>query len=96
MTSSEASDLDPFTGAADTSAEAEAIVVAGLRAMSGVQKFELLQRLNELGLSLALSDIRQRHPDAGEQECLLRLASRCMEPEVLRSLCGWDVEVEGY
>ena len=88
--------MDPLLGVVDTAPEMEAIRVIGFREMPGWRKLDCLRRLNDLGLALAMADIRARHPGASERECLLRLASRCMDPAVLRELCGWDVEVEGY
>jgi hypothetical protein len=86
----------PSLGAADTAREIEDLEIQAYRRMSGLEKLEAVRRLNRIGLTLALADIRAHHPDANERECLLRLASRCVEPEILRRFCGWDVRVEGY
>jgi hypothetical protein len=43
-----------------------------------------------------MMDIRRRHPHADERELRLRLASRTMDPELLKRAFGWDVKVEGY
>ena len=96
MTATDGLARDPILGLIDATPEAEDVVIRGLRAMPGWRKFALLRRLNALGAALALADIRCRHPEADERECLLRLASRCMDGAILRELCGWDVEVEGY
>ena len=45
---------------------------------------------------LALVDIRRRHPGADEREQRLRLASRWIEPELMRDAFGWDVREHGY
>jgi len=43
-----------------------------------------------------LGDIKRTHPKADQREILLRLASRRIEPELMRKAFGWDPEVEGY
>jgi hypothetical protein len=46
--------------------------------------------------SLALADIRRRHPHANEREQALRLASRWIGPELMFRAFGWDVSESGY
>lgn len=88
--------VDPVLGVIDTSPQMRAIMIEGFRKMSGLRKMELVDALNRQALSAALTDIVRKHPGASDRECLLRLASRCYDAEILRSLCGWDVDVEGY
>jgi len=45
---------------------------------------------------LALGDIQRRYPNADRRELQLRLASRWIEPELMRKAFGWDPNVEGY
>lgn len=66
------------------------------RAMPPWQKVAIVRELNRRTTELALSDIRAKHPDATERELRLRLASRRMDPEVLRQQFGWDVREQGY
>jgi len=80
----------------DTSPEVRRKMVELYRAMPGWRKIARVQELNRRTTALALSDIRRRHPDASERELRLRLASRRMEPALLRRHFGWDVRVEGY
>jgi hypothetical protein len=74
----------------DTDPEVEAILIAGYRAMSVSQKLERVRALTRGVQELALLDIRRRHPEADERELALRLASRWIEPELMRRAFGWD------
>jgi hypothetical protein len=80
----------------DTSPEAERVLIEGYRKMPVWQKLQQVQELNQLAQQLALLDICQRYPQASERELQLRLASRWLEPELMRQAFGWDPEVEGY
>ena len=80
----------------DTSPEAERILIEGYRRMPAWKKLQQVEELNQLLKQLALGDIRRRHPDADERELRLRLASRWIEPGLMREAFGWDPEVEGY
>jgi hypothetical protein len=39
---------------------------------------------------------RRRHPNADEREQALRVASRWIEPELMKRAFGWDVHKVGY
>jgi hypothetical protein len=80
----------------DTSPEALRLLVERYRAMPPWQKIRIVQELNRRTTELALANIRARHPDASERELQFRLASRRMDPELLRQHFGWDVRVKGY
>lgn len=80
----------------DTHPDIEARIIAGYRAMSPARRFEIACALTRAVRELALIDIRRRHPGADARELALRLASRTMDPELLKSAFGWDVGVEGY
>jgi hypothetical protein len=80
----------------DTDPKAEAILIEGYRRMSFSEKLERVFELTQAVRELALSDIRQRHPFAGERELALRLASRWLSPELMRRAFGWDPDIEGY
>lgn len=80
----------------DTHPDIEARIIEGYRAMSPARKFELVCALTRTVRELALIDIRRRHPDADERELALRLASRTVDPGLLKRAFGWDVDVEGY
>ena len=83
-------------GPSDTDADIEAILVEGYRKMSPSQKIECVCSLTRAVRQLALADIRRRHPHAGERELTLRLASRCIEPDLMVRAFGWDVRETGY
>jgi len=80
----------------DTDPRAEAVLIAGLRAMSAAQKAELVGSLISAVQELALIDVRRRHPSAGPREQALRVASRWLDAESMRRAFGWDIEREGY
>jgi hypothetical protein len=80
---------------ADTPPEIEQILIEGYRKMPVWRKLRQVQDLNRFVQQLALNDIRRRHPEADERELQLRLASRWIEPELMRKAFGWDPEKEG-
>jgi hypothetical protein len=82
--------------ALDTPPEIEQMLIEGYRKMSAAQKLQIMQDLNRTAQLLALGDIKRRHPNASKRELQLRLASRWIEPELMKEAFGWDVEVEGY
>jgi hypothetical protein len=45
---------------------------------------------------LALLDIRRRHPHAAPRELALRLASRWLEPDLMKRVFDWDVQAAGF
>lgn len=83
-------------GPNDTHPEIEKMLIEGYRRMSAQEKMDRVSELNRTIQRLALSDIRERHPEADEREQMLRLASRWLEPELMLKAFGWDVEKEGY
>jgi hypothetical protein len=80
----------------DTDPEAERILIEGYRRMPVWEKLQRVGELNELVQSLAMADIRRRHPDASPRECALRLASRWLDADLMRKAFGWDPDKEGY
>lgn len=80
----------------DTSPEVERIMIEGYRKMSAARKLEIMQDLINAACLLALGDIKRTHPKADQHEIMLRLASRRIEPELMRKAFGWNPEVEGY
>jgi len=80
----------------DTAPAIEQRLIAAYRRMPAPEKLARVRALNRTTVALALSDIRRRHPLAGERELLLRLASRRLGPELARDALGWDVAREGY
>jgi hypothetical protein len=80
----------------DTDPQIEKVLVEGYRRMPVWRKLQQVCELTQFVQELALADIRRRHPDEGEREWNLRLASRWLEPELMRRAFGWDPDREGY
>jgi hypothetical protein len=80
----------------DTSPEAEAVLLEGYRKMPTWKKFQCVDDLNQALKSLQLADIKSKSPQASEHELKMRLASRWIEPELMKRAFGWDVEEKGY
>lgn len=80
----------------DTDPEAEAILIEGYRRMPVWKKLQQVGELSDLVRQLAMNDIRRRYPQADEREVKLRMASRWIEPELMRKAFGWDPDKEGY
>ena len=78
----------------DTSPEAERRLIDEYRRMSAQEKLEQVVRLSQAVQKLALIDLRRRFPDADDRELQLRLAARWLDPELMRSLVGWDPDEE--
>lgn len=82
--------------AMDTPPEIEQMLIEGYRKMPAWKKLQIMQDLTRAAHLLALSEIMLRHPRASRRELQLRLASRRIEPELMKKAFGWDTEVEGY
>lgn len=79
----------------DTDPRVEAFLVEGYRRMPGWQKLERMCELNRAAHELALTDIRRRHPNDSPREQRLRLASRWLSADTMRTVFGWDPDREG-
>lgn len=62
---------------ADTTPEAEALLLQLLRQMPVRRKLQLMSQLNEMTRTLALGSLRQQYPQATEDE-LRRLLADCL------------------
>ena len=80
----------------DTSPEVERIMIEGYRKTPVWKKLKQVCELTQLVRQLAMNDIRRRHPLADDHEIKLRLASRWLEPELMKKAFAWDQEKEGY
>lgn len=80
----------------DTPPSIEALLIEGYRKMSPSQKLERVRALTQTVQQLALADIRRRHPKADSREQALRLASRWLEPALMRTIFNWDPDLVGY
>ena len=85
-----------FIPPSDTHPAIEALLIKRYREMSASQKIERVRAMTAAVQELALLDIHRRHPQADAREQALRLASRWIEPELMRRAFGWDVRTEGY
>jgi hypothetical protein len=70
----------------DTSQEAEGRQIEIWRAMSTIEKAQLMSRMTIAVQELALAGIRERHPGASEREVFLRLAVFKLGPELVRKV----------
>ncbi|HZO90720.1 MAG TPA: hypothetical protein VFB38_20495 [Chthonomonadaceae bacterium] len=84
------------TQSPDTHPKIEKLQIEGYRRMSAAEKLKIVHEMTEFVTSLALSDVKQRHPEADERECRLRLASRWLDAELMKKAFGWDVKEKGY
>ena len=84
------------TQSEDTHPEIERRLIEGMRRMSAAEKFRRIGELMHTMETLAMADVRSRHPDASEWECRLRVASRRVPPELMKRAFGWNVEEKGY
>lgn len=60
--------------ASDTSLEAERAQVELWRRMSPIEKLRAVTEITRAVLQLSLAGIRLRHPEASDEECMMRLA----------------------
>jgi len=75
----------PYT---DTDPCAERIQIELLRKASPARKLELLAQMNETVRALALSGLKQRHPQASEAELRRRLADLLLGAELAQRVYG--------
>lgn len=72
----------------DTSLEAEAVLIAGLRKLPPWRKFEMVGELNAAVRQMMMHGLRQRHPQADEAELRRRLADLLLGPELAERVYG--------
>ena len=71
---------------ADSSPTVERLQIDAWRRMSPLHKARTVDGLTRTAQLLALAGIRQRHPDASERECFLRLSVLKLGSEATRRL----------
>ncbi len=71
-------------------------MIEGYRKMPVWRKLQQVREMTRLVYELAMNDVRRNYPQADERELKLRLASRWLDPELMRKAFGWDPEKEGY
>jgi len=72
----------------DTRPEAEAVLISMLRQAPAWRKLRMVDQLNQTVRTLALSGLRQRHPDASPQELRRRLADLLLGAELAARAYG--------
>jgi len=72
----------------DTRPEAEAVLINLLRQAPPWRKLHMVGQLNQTVRTLALSGLRQRHPDATPQELRRRLADLLLGPDLAVRVYG--------
>lgn len=80
----------------DTDPETEKILIELGRAMPVWKKFRQVGALNRMTRAFAMAGIRQRYPEATEEEVRRRLAAVLFDRETVIKVFGWDPEIEGY
>jgi hypothetical protein len=80
----------------DTSPIISGLLIEGYRKMTATEKIDRVRGLTLAVQQLALADIRRRHPEANAREQALRLASRWIDPELMKQVFGWDIRTAGY
>lgn len=68
------SDFNDYRLSADTSPEAEELYFKLLRKKSSAEKMQMVDQLNKMVRGLAITGLRERHPEDSEQELKVRLA----------------------
>ena len=80
---------------ADTTPEAWAKQFELYRGMTHAQKAWLVREVTLAANAFALAGLRQRHPNAGEGELLLRLAVLRLGEELVARAYGWRPPRDG-
>ena len=72
----------------DTRPEAEAVLIQLLRQAPPWRKLHMVDQLNQTVRTLALSGLRQRHPNATPQELRRHLADLLLGPDLAARVYG--------
>ena len=71
-------------------------VIERIRAMDPIERLERMEDLNRAARELSLCNLRERYPDADEQELKLRVFARQHGRELSVRFFGWDPEIRGW
>ncbi len=77
-----------YTLSPDTHPEAEAVLIKLLRQAPPWRKLHMVGQLNQTVRALALSGLRQRHPNSTPQEIRRRLADLLLGPDLAAQVYG--------
>ena len=78
----------PLSPLSDTTPEARKLVIQLQREMSVWRKLQLMEGLNAMARGLVLSDLREQHPSATNEELFRLLADRLLGPELAQRVYG--------
>ncbi len=84
------------TQSEDTSYVAERLLFELWGKMSDEEKLNRIFDLNRSCRELAEMGIRERYPDASDEEIRLRLASLHLDRETMIQVYNWDPQKKGY
>jgi hypothetical protein len=84
------------TGLSDTDAETERVMIELVRAMPDWKKIEQIFSMIETTRALSMAGLRERYPEASEEELKKRYAALVLDRETVIEVYGWDPEVEGH
>lgn len=74
----------------DTHPEIHRRQIEGYRRMSAADKLRCVGNMYDFAMKLAMADVKRRFPDAEEEECRIRTASRWLDRELLKRAFGWS------
>ena len=80
----------------DTDPGTERVLIELTRAMPDWKKFRQIAALGDGCRRLAMVGLRERYPNATDEEVKKRFAALVLDRETVIKMFGWDPEVEGY
>jgi len=80
----------------DTDPETERLLIELSRNRPIWKQFRQVGALNRMTRAFAMAGIRQRYPEATEEEVRRRLAAVLFDRKTVIKVFGWDPEIEGY
>lgn len=84
------------SGLADTSPEAERILIEGYRRMTPTQKLQRVASLNWQLVVLQKARIRADYGDISDEEMRMRLGALRLGRDMMIKICGWDPDEKGW
>jgi hypothetical protein len=85
--------MKPFSR--DTHPDAHAVYVRLLREKTVPERLAMVVRLNEAADAMAMARIRRQYPGDSARTQRLRLQALKYSDELMRTVFGWDPELEG-
>lgn len=84
------------TQSPDTSREAERLQFEHYARLEPWEKMRIVEELTRTAEGVAEVGIRERYPDANDEEVRLRLASLKYGRDLMVKFFGWDPDVKGW